>query len=265
MTLKERTKGTVPVRIKKLLSDEQKRRIRRLITNFKTVGYAGDLNALAVIYGSDKWGNHFYTQHYMTHFSAFKNKKINLLEIGVGGYKSKIRGGESLYMWKRYFPYAKIFSLDIYDKSFLEEKRIRIFKGNQADENFLLNTVVKEIGEIDLIIDDGSHINNDVIETFKILFPRLKEGGIYVIEDTQTSYWPMYGGNSNDLNSSNTLLNYFKGLTDCLNYVDIIRDNYTPSYFDKHIISMHFYHNMIFIYKGKNNEPETAACNKYKG
>ncbi|MEP7318387.1 MAG: hypothetical protein ABI921_06590 [Panacibacter sp.] len=191
----------------------------------------------------------------MTHFRPFKNKKINLLEIGAGGYKSPTKGGESLYMWKRYFPRAKIFSIDIFDKSFLQEKRIRIFQRSQDDKEFLLEKVVKEIGDIDLIIDDGSHINKHVIETFQILFPVLKNGGIYVVEDAQTSYWPRFGGDSENLNNSNTIVNYFKGLADSLNHVDIIRDNYEITYIDKHIISLHFYHNMIFVYKGVNNEP----------
>jgi demethylmacrocin O-methyltransferase len=53
-----------------------------------------------------------------------------------------------------------------------------------------LDSVLAEHGAPELIIDDGSHINEHIITTFKHLFPRLKEGGYYVIEDTQTSYWP---------------------------------------------------------------------------
>ena len=73
-------------------------------------------------------------------------------------------------MWKRYFPKSEIFGLDIYDKSIHNERRIKTYKGSQVDSTFLQN-VVKDIGNIDLIIDDGSHINEHVIETFKICFP----------------------------------------------------------------------------------------------
>jgi hypothetical protein len=163
-------------------------------------------------------------------------------------------------MWKRFFPFGKIFSIDIYDKSFLQEKRIRIFIGSQVDKGFL-EKVVDEIGEVDVIIDDGSHINEHVIESFKSLFPKLKDGGIYVIEDTQTSYWEDFGGDSQDLNNPKTSMNFFKNLTDALNNKEFINRNYKQSYFDKKIISIHFYHNLIFIFKGNNCEESNIVVN----
>ena len=93
-----------------------------------------------------------------------------------------------------------------------------------------------------------------MIETFKILFPKLNNGGIYVIEDTQTSYWKEFGGTSKDLKNEKTMMNFFKHLTDGLNHQEFQIGNYEPGYFDKKIISIHFYHNLIFIYKGDNNE-----------
>ena len=124
-----------------------------------------------------------------------------------------------------------------------------------------MDEVTEEIGEIDIIIDDGSHINEHVIDTFKLLFPKLNDGGIYVVEDTQTSYWKDYGGDSEDLNNSKTIMNFFKSLTDGLNNKEFIKSNYKQSYFDKKIISMHFYHNLIFIYKGNNNEESNILVN----
>ena len=50
------------------------------------------------------------------------------------------------------------------------------------------------------------------------------------------------------------MLNYFKGLTDSLNNQEFTIPSYEQSYFDKKIISIHFYHNMVFIYKGNNDE-----------
>ncbi|MDO9260646.1 MAG: class I SAM-dependent methyltransferase [Flavobacteriaceae bacterium] len=183
-----------------------------------------------------------------------------MLEIGVGGYDNPYIGGNSLRMWKSFFPFAKITSLDIYDKSFLQEKRINIFQGSQIDDLFL-ESIINQTGEFDLIIDDGSHVNNHVIKSFEILFPTLKKGGIYVIEDTQTSYWEDYGGTSKDFNSKGTIYHYFKSLIDSLNNEEFIIDNYQKNYYDQHIISMHFYHNMIFIYKGENNEISNKVRN----
>jgi hypothetical protein len=235
-------------------------KIRYKLRSFKALFYISNLDKLASIHKTDKNRYHFYTQHYQKHFNSYKFKKINLLEIGVGGYENPLSGGESLRMWKSFFPFAKIFSLDIYDKSFLQEKRIKIFKGSQVDEVFL-EKICDKAGAFDLIIDDGSHINDHVIKSFEFLFPRLKTGGIYIIEDTQTSYWEEYGGTSTDFNRAGTIYYYFKSLIDCLNNVEFIIEDYKKSYFDKHIIGMHFYHNMIFIYKGDNNELSNKVRN----
>ena len=243
--------------LKKILTDSQWKRLKNYVKSF---GLGKDLTKLAIIYNTDKWGGHYYTPHYQTHFTKFRNQKINLLEIGVGGYDDPKAGGESLLMWKRYFPFGNIFAIDIYSKSFDEEKRIKIFKGSQVDKIFLLD-VTNNISGLDIIIDDGSHINEHVIETFKILFPLLNDGGLYVIEDIQTSYWPEYGGDSTNLNNSSTIMSFFKKITDGLNYRELIKPGYEATYYDKNIVSIHFYHNLIFIYKGKNDEESNIIKN----
>lgn len=240
--------------------------LRRIFTEqrilyVKTIPFTNNLTKLGNLYGTDKSLTHHYTQHYQHHFKAFKNKKIKLLEIGVGGYSNPFHGAHSLRMWKRYFGKGKIYSFDIHDKSALQEKRIKIFQGSQVDFSFL-DTIMNEIGTPDIIIDDGSHINEHVIQTFTYLFPLLKDGGIYVIEDTQTSYWEAFEGDSDDLQNPTTLMNFFKQLTDCLNYKEFVKPHgYEPSYFDKKIISIHFYHNLIFIYKGDNIEESNILVN----
>jgi len=215
------------------------------------------LTDLALKYGTDKYGRHYYTQHYETHFRKLRRRKLNVLEIGVGGMKNPQAGGKSLRMWRDYFPHGKIFGIDIYDKTPHDEERIKTFQGIQSDTEFL-ERVCNEIGGIDIIIDDGSHINSHVITTFKFLFPLLKDNGIYAIEDTQTSYWKRVGGiewgGSSDLSSAETTMGYFKSLTDGLNYEEFVHGKYEPTYFDRRIISMHFYHSLIIIYKGTNNE-----------
>lgn len=221
---------------------------------------SGNLTKLAELYQTDKTNGHWYTPHYMNHFRKFKNKKIKLLEIGVGGYANPKKGGNSLRMWKNYFPFGKIYAIDIYDKSALQEKRIKIYQGSQVDEVFL-KKLTDEIGLFDIIIDDGSHLNENIIESFKILFPKLKDGGVYAIEDIQTSYWEDYGGDSKTLNNPKTAMNFLKSLTDCLNHQEIADENYEESYFDKKIVSMHFYHNLVFIHKGNNNEASTKVKN----
>jgi hypothetical protein len=245
------------------LSVRAKHKLRNIKDDFRAIGLGNDLEKLGKVYKTDKVGNHSYAPHYMLHLQKFKFKKTNLLEIGVGGYDDPKLGANSLRMWKKYFPFGKIYSVDICEKSFLQESRIKIFQGSQVDKNFM-KKVTGEIGDLDIIIDDGSHINEHVIETFEFLFPKLKDGGIYVVEDTQTSYWKDYGGDSNDLNKPGTMMNYFKSLTDSLNNKEFIKPEYKQSYFDEKVISMHFYHNLIFIYKGDNSEESNMVINNQR-
>ncbi|OUR93414.1 hypothetical protein A9Q87_05580 [Flavobacteriales bacterium 34_180_T64] len=214
-----------------------------------------NLTKLAILNNTDKFktGRHEYTKIYQNHFNNLKYKRLNLLEIGVGGYQFPNRGGCSLRMWKRYFLNGKIYSLDIYDKAPQEERRIKIFKGSQVDYKFLDSILEQIDSELDIIIDDGSHINEHVIGTFQYLFPKLKPGGIYVIEDTQTSYRQDYGGDDKDLNSENTMMNLFKKIPDFINYKEFnIRG--LEKYSDlKNVETVHFYHNLVFIFKSKTN------------
>jgi len=182
------------------------------------------------------------------------------LEIGIGGYEDPEMGGGSLRVWRTYFYRSCIYGIDIYDKSVHEEKRIKTFKGSQVDEKFL-SKVVKNIGGIDIIIDDGSHVNDHVIFSFKYLFPILDDNGLYIIEDTQTSYWNHAGGTSENFNSKSTIMGFFKSLVDGLNYEELEIENYEANYYERNIVSIHFYHNLIFIQKGLNNEGSNLVVN----
>ncbi len=213
---------------------------------------SNDLIRLAEKHKVDKWGSHWYAQHYHRHFELLRYDRINLLEIGVGGYNDPNSGGDSLRMWEEYFPHAVIYGIDIFDKRRHQRGRIKIHQGSQDDPEFLRD-VVREAGHFDIIIDDGSHINAHVIKSFKILFPYLSADGIYAIEDVQTSYWPDFGGSSLDQNSEHTI-GFFKSLINSLNYEERIIPGYQPSYIDQHIVAMHFYHNLIVIKKGSNSE-----------
>lgn len=114
----------------------------------------------------------------------------------------------------------------------------------------------------DIILDDGSHISEHIITSFTTLFSELKPGGLYVIEDTQTSYW---GGNwrgSNDLHKPITTQNYFALLTHVLNSPEFNLNNLTPiesrlqlagqvMQFKDQIESIQFFHNIIVVKKAE--------------
>jgi hypothetical protein len=211
-----------------------------------------DLTALAKHFRTDKWGNHRYTPHYQHHLARFRDKPMTLLEIGIGGYARAGDGGGSLRMWKHFFPLANIYGLDIEDKSFVEEPRIRVFQGDQSDAA-LLSRIVSEIGRPSVIIDDGSHRPEHVIATFEALFPLLADDGVYVVEDIQTSYWPEWGGQE-DVNDPTTSMAMLKRLADGLNYEEFVQEPYEPTFTDTHVVGLHFYHNLVFIDKGTNAE-----------
>lgn len=217
--------------------------------------FGRNLTKLALINNTDKFktGRHEYTNLYQTHFKKLKYKKVKLLEIGVGGYERADRGGCSLRMWKRYFLNGQIYAIDIYDKAPQEERRIKIFQGSQVDYDFLDSMLNSVNAELDIIIDDGSHINAHVIGTFKYLFPKLKPGGIYVIEDTQTSYRADYGGDAENLNNEDTMMNLFKKIPDFINHKEFDMKGLEAFNFLKNVEAVHFYHNLIFVSKSKVN------------
>lgn len=235
------------------LPTEALEKLRRMRTRAASIRHARDLVRLGQIFQTDKWGNHWYLQHYQKHFESRRSKRLNLLEIGIGGYSDAAKGGNSLRTWKAYFPNARIFGIDIHDKCGVDEERIRTFQGSQIDEAFL-RRVVEQINGVDIVIDDGSHVNSHVIRTFEILFPYLRRGGIYAIEDTQTSYWPGFGGSSEELGNRETIMGYFGILVHSLNHQEILRKGYLPTEYDRSIVAMHFYHNLIIMEKGENTE-----------
>lgn len=192
-------------------------------------------------YGSDKFK---YSQWYARHLGEFVDQNFTLIEFGV--YK-----GASMKAWKELFPKARIIGFDI-DPSCkeYEEERIQIFIGDQMDSK-----VLEILPEADVIIDDGGHRMHQQIYTFQHMFPKLnKKGGLYVIEDLQTSFNPDYGGNEN--NVGETALNYFKGLVDdCMVHGKARKANRfifkegELGYLERHIDAIHFYNCICFIEK----------------
>lgn len=211
-----------------------------------------NLTELAKEFGTDKASNHRYTAHYERHLGHLRSEAFNLLEIGIGGYAREGQGGASLRMWKQFFRRAQVIGLDIQDKSFVEEARIRAYQGSQTDEA-LLRRIVEEAGGIKVVIDDGSHRPEHIRESFRVLFPLLAEDGIYAIEDTQTSYWPEWGGDE-DRHATSTTMALVKDLVDGLNYEEYVDEDYEPTYTDRNVVAVHAYHNLVLIEKGHNAE-----------
>lgn len=181
------------------------------------------LDNIAKLYGTDKSSDiHNYCEKYEKYFKFNRYNPIKILEIGV--YR-----GDSLLMWKHYYPKSTIIGIDIdYNcvKYQNEDKDIWIEIGSQNNHLFL-NSIIKKWGKFDLIIDDGSHINSDVIFTFKNLIDSLNKSGIYVIEDTSCSYWEEYGGG---YRKDGTVIEFFKNLVEDINFNGDFLRNKEPYY-----------------------------------
>lgn len=214
------------------------------------------LTRLAIRYGTDKWGIHFYTPVYHDLFRHLRDRPLRLLEIGVGGFASPRLGGASLRMWADYFPQGRIVGIDIAEKRLDLGPRIAILRGAQDDPAFLAR-VVAEHGPFDIVVDDGSHRPRHVVASFAALFPTLADRGLYVIEDVQTAFWPKFGGTPQ---GGDTFKLAFAILA-ALNHAEIriARPDWQPPPMATRIRSFRAYHNLFVVEKGDNREPSSAA------
>ena len=184
-----------------------------------------------------------FIQLYEKYFSALKDSKINILEIGV-------ENGDSLRIWREYFTNANICGIDI-DKKDFKIDNVDIRQGDQSNHTFLLS-LINTYKKFDIIIDDGSHQAKHIITSFNFLFPYLSNEGIYVVEDLQTSYFPRYGGSRVNLKKKRSSMNFIKSLTDSINYEKNNRPFFRKNKFDGQIKSINFHQNIAFIYKGES-------------
>ena len=86
-------------------------------------------------------------------------------------------------------------SLDSYIKKKNRSSHISLNKGvNQADQDTVKSIIDREFGAnaIDLAIDDASHQYEETKASFDIIFPRLRENGLFIIEDWQWSTMPVH-------------------------------------------------------------------------
>lgn len=212
-----------------------------------------DLSELAARFGSDKWGGRWYTPHYQKHFGPYREQAVKVLEIGVGGYESPDAGGESLRMWKHYFRRGLIYGLDIVAKNGIDESRLQVLQGDQGDAQFL-DSMARELGPFDIVIDDGSHIAHHIITSFNSLFPHVRPGGLYVVEDLAMAYWPGWGGGS-DPSAQYTSMELIKDLLDGLHHQERIGSgDIQPSLTESTVTGVHAYHNLVVLEKGLNTE-----------
>lgn len=171
------------------------------------------LGVLGTRHGTDKVTDHGYHRFYHEVLSNLRDKAFNMLEIGVAGYNS-------IDMWKAYFPQAKIYGLDINTE--YRDERICVFRADQSNVGQLQNIITQIPGRCDFIIDDGSHLPEHQCLTFDIFFRELlQEGGTYIIEDIEVSYWKrggLYGySTAYGMDHPTSIVQKFKHAVDFIN------------------------------------------------
>jgi hypothetical protein len=191
-----------------------------------------------------KWQH--YLEIYDRHLSRFRNTPLHILEIGVS------RGG-SLALWRKYFgPDAVLFGIDIDPSCRRFDKRdahIRI--GSQDDIEFL-RSIVSEMGGIDVVIDDGSHIADHQRASFQTLFPLLNDGGIYICEDLHTAYWGRkYRGG---YRRRGTFIEVGKRIVDDI-HADFHKKPQFVANAHRIIHGIHFYNSILVIEKRSQEKP----------
>ncbi|KAK9419433.1 putative Methyltransferase domain-containing protein [Seiridium unicorne] len=166
-------------------------------TSSKDTDALPSFHDIATKYGTDKVTTHHYWFMYDKHFPAIRNKRLKMLEIGLGC--DMVYGpGKSYYTWLEYFPNVDLYYME-YDaecaaKWAAKTSDATIFAGDQADPAFLQKFIDESGGDFDIIIDDGGHTMNQQKVSFEALWKIVKPGGFYFVEDLQTSFMASYGG-----------------------------------------------------------------------
>ena len=153
-------------------------------------------------YNTDKIYKHGFNKYYESFF-AKKKDASQILEIGVAC------GGSLKYLADQ-FPDSQIHGIDIIDTSRFNTDRITTHIGNQGIVDDLEN-IINDIGShvnFDIILDDGGHCMHHQQISLGVLFPLLKPGGFYILEDLHTSRFPAY--------------NAFKGPDDLITTLDML-------------------------------------------
>lgn len=131
--------------------------------------------------GNNKSTGHHYYLAYEKVFKKFKNKQINLLEIGVWR-------GLSFKSYLDYFSKAELYGIDTFDRVAWDSERVRELRKDKRihfkkADSTVKNSLWGEDTKFDIIIDDGNHTPVAQYQTFKAHWDKVKKGGSYFIED----------------------------------------------------------------------------------
>jgi hypothetical protein len=140
-----------------------------------------ELDALGCKYGTTKASNtpgtkNNYLPFYEVFLAPIRYKPITLLEIGV-------EHGNSLRMWREYFPNARIIGIDCNDlrgRVVFDGIEIDMADQNQAAD---LDRIAENYGPFDVIVDDAGHHPPSQVFCYGHMLQYVKDGGFYILED----------------------------------------------------------------------------------
>ena len=208
---------------------------------------ARSLNDIGLRNKTDKASqSHDFLHWYEKSLSSWRDRSFLMIEIGI-------YDGASLATWGEYFQMAKIVGVDIdprcADYAHLPNTHAVIKDGSRLEN---LDEIIATHGKPSIVLDDGSHFWHHQIETLRYLWPRLLPGGIYIMEDIDTSFPGLaegYGGHSS-ISAYNFLLKlqwWVVGNRAVLP-TDRPDDGFVSSYWPT-IESMHFYRGTCIMQK----------------
>ena len=157
-------------------------------------------------YGSDKANvfklnqqpGHGYSIYYEKKLEPYKNRDLNILEIGS-------YAGASAAAFIKYLPKSKVYCFDVNISNFkYKSKNINVYGIDINNTKKIVKTLNKIFSEqnfnqFDLIIDDGSHNLSDILMSFKFFFKYVKNKGLFIIEDYKHPNYYKYNRNIDHL------------------------------------------------------------------
>lgn len=154
----------------------------------------------------------------------YKHPTMKMLEIGLGCDMS-YGPGASTEIWKKLFPLAEKWEAE-YDARCVEANRdtsltgLNVLVGDQSDPDTLRKWITDSGGGFDVVIDDGGHTNCQIWTSFQALWPEVKKGGLYFIEDMQVARNKNYRLGTKTCNGENLIVpDKLKDMVDRLVYM----------------------------------------------
>jgi len=138
---------------------------------------------------TDKITEHAYNRMYDRFLSPIRHKDLKMLEIGLG-CDMTYGPGASAKIWDAFLSSnSEIWEAEVDAACVAQNKeklgRVKAVTGDQGDNAVLDRWLAETGGNFDFIIDDGGHRNDQILTSFAKLWPALKPGGYYFIEDMQ--------------------------------------------------------------------------------